>query len=257
MHVTPAALAGTQTVPPGTQAPLPGTEAALIGLAALAVMLIPFLWPFVEQFNAMAHEGAHAVVGSVMGFTLGGVTLDMESNGATAWASAPDTGPRRTLTRFVGYLGPSGFGLCAAKLIETGRVVTVLWLAIFLLVLLLFTIRKSFGIVSVPAAIALLAVVVHNSRDGLEDVHHLRADLAAAAFRCPCRHGARRRCQGCGESQQDYVHSPPDLGPAVAGGHGAGRRHRREMAGPAVIGVSWPASLACSTVHGPGAVKGC
>jgi hypothetical protein len=128
MHAMHAALTGTHTVPPGTQAPLPGMEAVLIGLAALAVMLIPFLWPFVEQFNTMAHEGAHAVVGSVMGFTLAGVTVDMESNGITEWAKAPDTGPRRTLTRFVGYLGPSGFGLCAAKLIETGRVITVLWL---------------------------------------------------------------------------------------------------------------------------------
>jgi hypothetical protein len=190
-----AALAETHTVPPGTLAPLPGTEAVLIGLAALVVMLFPLLWPFVEQFNAMAHEGAHAVVGSVMGFTLAGVTLDMESNGATAWASAPDTGPRRTLTRFVGYLGPSGFGLCAAKLIETGRVVSVLWLAIFLLVLLLFTIRKSFGILSVPAAIALLALVVHYSRDGLETViiYGLTWLLLLSGVRVAIAHGADAR----------------------------------------------------------------
>ena len=192
MHAMHAALTGTHTVPPGTQAPLPGMEAVLIGLAALAVMLIPFLWPFVEQFNTMAHEGAHAVVGSVMGFTLAGVTMDMESNGITEWAKAPDTGPRRTLTRFVGYLGPSGFGLCAAKLIETGRVITVLWLAIFLLVLLLFTIRKSFGIVSVPAAIALLALVVHYSRDGLETViiYGLTWLLLLSGVRVAAAHGA-------------------------------------------------------------------
>ena len=192
MHATPAALAGTPTVPPGTPAPLPGIEAALIGLAALVVMLLPFLWPFVAQFNTMAHEGAHAVVGCLMGFTLAGVTLDMESNGATEWAIAPDTGPRRTLTRFVGYLGPSGFGLCAAKLIETGRVVTVLWLAIFLLVLFLFTIRKSFGIVSVPAAIALLAVVVHYSRDGREEIiiYGLTWLLLLSGVRVAMAHGA-------------------------------------------------------------------
>jgi len=59
---------GTDAPPPGSQAPLPGSEAALIGLAALAVVFIPFLWPLVEHFSAMAHEGAHAVVGSVMGF---------------------------------------------------------------------------------------------------------------------------------------------------------------------------------------------
>jgi Peptidase M50B-like len=131
-------------------------------------------------------------VGTVMGFTLAGVTLDMESNGATGWASAPDTGPRRTLTRFVGYLGPSGFGLCAAKLIETGRAVTVLWLAIFLLVLFLFAIRKSFGIVSVPAAIALLAVVMHYSRDGLEKViiYGLTWLLLLSGVRVAAAHGA-------------------------------------------------------------------
>jgi len=52
------------TVPPGT--------------LALAVVMIPFLWPFAEQFNAMAHEGAHAIVGSALGFTVGGVTVDMD-----------------------------------------------------------------------------------------------------------------------------------------------------------------------------------
>jgi Peptidase M50B-like len=155
---------------PGTEAPLSGSEAVLIGLAALVVVILPFLWPLVEQFNVMAHEGAHAVVGSVMGFGIKSVKLDMESGGATEYVNAPDTGPRRTLTRFVGYLGPSGFGLCAAKLIETGYVVAVLWITIMLLVLLLFVIRKSFAIVSVPAAIALLAVVTRHAHDGLEEV---------------------------------------------------------------------------------------
>jgi hypothetical protein len=160
----------THAPPPGTQAPLPGSEAALVGLAALAVVIIPFLWPLVEQFNVMAHEGAHAVVGSAMGFGIKSVTLDMESRGATDYHRAPDMGPRRTLSRFVGYLGPSGFGLCAAKLIETGHVVTVLWIAIMLLVLLLFSIRKSFAIISVPAVIALLAFVMRHAHDGLEEV---------------------------------------------------------------------------------------
>jgi len=154
----------THAPPPGTQAPLPGSEAALVGLAALAVVIIPFLWPLVEQFNVMAHEGAHAVVGSAMGFGIKSVTLDMESRGATGYHRAPDMGPRRTLSRFVGYLGPSGFGLCAAKLIETGHVVTVLWIAIMLLVLLLFSIRKSFAIISVPA------FVMRHAHDGLEEV---------------------------------------------------------------------------------------
>jgi hypothetical protein len=159
-----------QTPAPGTEAPLSGRDAVLIGLGALAVVTIPFLWPLVEQFNAMAHEGAHAVVGSVMGFGIESVNLHIDNTGETDYKHAPDGGPRRTLTRFVGYLGPSVFGLCAAKLIETGRVVAVLWIAIILLVLLLFLIRKSFGLASVPAAIALMAVATRYTYDGREEV---------------------------------------------------------------------------------------
>ena len=70
-----------------------------------------------------------------MGFGIKSVKLDIESGGETRYVNAPETGPRRTLTRFVGYLGPSGFGLCAAKLIETGHAVAALWIAIMLLVL--------------------------------------------------------------------------------------------------------------------------
>jgi hypothetical protein len=153
---------------PGTQAPLPGPEAAFIGLAAFAVVMIPFLWPLVNQFDTMAHEGAHAAVGSAMGFTVLGVTMDHESNGATYLGSGSNL--RWLPAAFAGYLGPSGFGLGAAKLIETGHAVCVPWVAAILLVLLLFLVRKSFGVVSVPAAIALLAVVMRYAPDGLEEV---------------------------------------------------------------------------------------
>jgi len=34
---------------------------------------------------------------------------------------------------------------------------------------------------------------------------------------------------------QDHSHSPPDLGPAVDGGHAPCRRHRREVAGLAIM----------------------
>jgi hypothetical protein len=177
---------------PGTVAPLSGTEAALIGLAALAVVSIPFLWPLVEQFNVMAHEGAHALVAFAMGFKIASVTIDIDSNGETSYVNDPTTGVRRTLTRFVGYLGPSGFGLCAAKLIEVGRVVTVLWLAILLLVLLLFLIRKSFGIFSVPAAIALLVYVSRHAHDGLEEViiYGMTWLLPLSGVRVAVAHGA-------------------------------------------------------------------
>src|SRR6266481_3187840 len=94
--------------------------------------------------------------------------------------------------RFVGYLGPSGFRLCAAKLIETGHVVTVLWVATVLLVLLLFVIRKSFGMLSVSAAIALLAFVLRHAHDGLEEfiIYGMTWLLLLSGVRVAVAHGA-------------------------------------------------------------------
>jgi Peptidase M50B-like len=164
----------------------------LIGLAALAVVIIPFVWPLAEQFNTMAHEGAHALVGSVMGFGIKYVKVDIDSNGATDYHRAPERGLRRTLTRFVGYLGPSGFGLCAAKLIEHGHVVTVLWIAILLLVLLLFVVRKSFALLSVPAVIALLAYTMRHAHAGLEEIiiYGMTWLLLLSGVRVAVAHGA-------------------------------------------------------------------
>jgi peptidase M50B-like protein len=184
---------GTHEVSQGTQAPLPGAAAALIGVAALVVVLVPFLWPFAEHFNAIAHEGAHALVGGAMGFSLAGVRLYRDASGVTEWGPAtPDTGMRRILTRFVGYLGPSGFGLCTAKLIETGRGVTVLWIVILLLALLFVMIRKSFGIVTVSATIALLALATRYAHTGLEEIlsYGLTWLLLLSGVRVALAHGA-------------------------------------------------------------------
>ncbi len=171
--------------------------------------MIPFLWPLVDQFDTMAHEGAHAIVASVMGFTLLGVTLDSESNGVTSYLGSGN-GPRRLLTGFVGYLGPSAFGLCAAKLIETGHVVSVLWVATILLVLLLFLIRKSFGLVSVPAAIALLAVVMRYAHDGLEEVivYGMTWLLLLSGVRNAVAHGANA---GDARALSGITHLPRQL----------------------------------------------
>jgi hypothetical protein len=192
-------MQATHALLPGAQVPLPGPEVAFIGLAAFAVVMIPLLWPLVNQFDTMAHEGAHAVVASAMGFTVLGVTLDRESNGATSYLAPGRSGSRRLLAAFVGYLGPSGFGLGAAKLIETGHVVCVLWVAAILLVLLLFLVRRSFGVVSVPAAITLLAVVMRYAHDGLEEViiYGMTWLLLLSAVRNAVAHGA-----GAGDAWQ-------------------------------------------------------
>lgn len=156
--------------PFGFQAPLSSGEAVLIGLAAFGVVLIPFLWPLVEHFNVMAHEGAHAAVASLMGLTVNDVHVNIDNTGKTGVKL--NGGLSTVLAGFIGYVGPSAFGVGAAKLISLGDGVEVLWLTIALLVLLLFLIRQSFGILSVPAAIALLVFLIHDE--------HTRTELIAA-----------------------------------------------------------------------------
>jgi hypothetical protein len=162
------ALAAGPHVLPGTQAPLPGIEAVLIGLVALAVVLIPLLWPLAGNFSVMAHEGGHAVAGAFLGFPARGMRLNRNATGATSFPASIG-GLRDVIITLMGYLGPSGFGLCAAKLIERGHVITVLWLAVILLAALLFLIRESFGLVSVPVAIAALALIARYGHTGLEE----------------------------------------------------------------------------------------
>jgi hypothetical protein len=150
--------------------PLPGFEAALIGLAALAVVTAQFLWPFAEHVNVMSHEGAHAVTASVLGFPVLGIRLNPDATGETSYL-APASGLRRTVTSFTGYLGPSAFGLGAAKLIVLGHIIAVLWLSVVFPVLLLLNLAPaSFGLISVPAAIAALCVLIRYGSAGLDVV---------------------------------------------------------------------------------------
>ena len=125
-----------------TQAPLPGLDAALIGLASLVVVVPQILWPLAEHLNVMAHEGTHAITGSILGFGIKGVEINPIAEGGTDYRR-PTLGPRRVVTAFVGYLGPSAFGLAAAKLITLGHIIAVLWLAVIFLVLLLSGVRVA------------------------------------------------------------------------------------------------------------------
>jgi len=111
-----------------TQAPLPGSEIVLIGAITSAVVIAQATWPLVQHFEVMAHEGMHAVVGSFAGRTVTGIELDDKAGGGTGLV--PDSGPGFLLAGFAGYLGPSAFGLLAARMIEFGHIIVVLWVAV-------------------------------------------------------------------------------------------------------------------------------
>ena len=64
---------------------------------------------------------------------------------------------------FVGYLGPSLFGLGAAKLIATGHIVAVVWVTIFLLGVLLMWVVNLWGRFVVLLVAGLVYAVGHHA----------------------------------------------------------------------------------------------
>jgi hypothetical protein len=131
--------------------------AALIGLAVSAVVVLNVFWSFAQHGMVMAHEGGHAAFGALLFRKVHGMELNADG-GNTSIADAGWLG--NILIGFAGYLGPSLFGLAAAKLIELGRIVTVLWLTLFLLVLLLIVVRTAFGVLAVVVAGGLVFLIV-------------------------------------------------------------------------------------------------
>ena len=132
------------------QAPLSGGTAALIGVAALGAIVFDAGWRVVRHFTVMAHEGAHAVIGFLLFREVRGIELHADATGGTD--IVPATGLRGIPIALAGYLGPSAFGLGAAKLIELRYTTLVLWVALFLLAVLLVGLRRSFGLISVVLA---------------------------------------------------------------------------------------------------------
>jgi hypothetical protein len=132
-----------------TQPPLPFGTSLGIGLAALLVVNFPGTWAFIRYFTTMAHEGSHVVMRSLLGFKITGVELKLKN--AAGGTGFDGKGPH-VPSLLIGYLGPSAFGLAAAKLISIGHSVAVLWLALALLVLLLANVRNVFGILAIVVA---------------------------------------------------------------------------------------------------------
>jgi hypothetical protein len=144
----------------GTQAPLPGTETVLIGVAVCLAVIPSASWRVVQHLQVMAHEGMHGITGS-LSRTVQGIELQPTAEGATLMG--PGSGGGFVVAAFAGYLGPSAFGLGAARLIQFGHIVAVLWVTLLLLVLLLVMLRPSFGYVTVPLAGFLIFLVLERT----------------------------------------------------------------------------------------------
>jgi hypothetical protein len=123
------------------QGRLPGPVAVLIGMATAVVVFVPAAWAASKYLYTIAHEGGHALMGSAVGHRITSVTMKRDGSGLTKTAGPP--GLSVFLFQFFGYLGPSALGLGAAKLIQLGHIIAVLWLLLLALAAFLVTARGS------------------------------------------------------------------------------------------------------------------
>ena len=127
-----------------------------------AVVFTDLGWQVARHGAVMAHEGAHALADSLLGRQVNWIALNLSAEQAGATMPKQEGGwSSRVITAFVGYIGPSSFGLGATKLIELGYAVTALWLILFFLGLLLLLLRRSFGMLTVPLAVGLVFAIGH------------------------------------------------------------------------------------------------
>jgi hypothetical protein len=132
------------------QAHLPVSTSVLLGVAALAAATLPGISLVTQYFNTMAHEGAHAAIGSATGRRVNGVSLRGNGDGRTSLSGPHGLG--YLLAGIAGYLGPSAFGLGAAALIHTGHILAVLWLTLVALACLAVLARRNaFGLAMILA----------------------------------------------------------------------------------------------------------
>lgn len=156
------------SVPAQVVSKLPATAAVVVGLISLAVVVMPGSWALLNHFARIAHEGAHAVVGSCLDTRVDGVSLKMrERSGETVVHTVPGSG---FVVAVVGYFGPSGFGLAAAALIAHGQIVLVLWLGVVLLAILLPSLRTVFGVALVFGIGFVLFSIIRSRNPGVEAV---------------------------------------------------------------------------------------
>jgi hypothetical protein len=149
------------------QAPLPTTTSLAIGVAALGAVTVSAVWVMVRHVTVIAHEGAHAVLGSGVGGKVTSVTMRPNGSGLTKVGSLQGRGSTIAYLA-IGYLGPSLFGLGAAKLISVHHPVAVLWLGLLALFILLLVLRNLFSLVCVILTGAALFLVARYAAIGAQ-----------------------------------------------------------------------------------------
>lgn len=121
------------------------STALIIGTFFLGLLTALF-WPLTQHAITIAHEGSHALVGSMSGRKVDSVKLHANGSGVTGLLGAG----RPVVSALFGYVGPSLFGILGAIGLMKGLSPDiVLWVSFGCLVVLLFQVRNFFGVFAV------------------------------------------------------------------------------------------------------------
>jgi len=128
--------------------------------AVLAFVAAVPLWRITTHAITIAHEGGHAMFGSLTGLFVKKVRVDRGGGGSTAYRQEKWSVLQTLAAGLAGYLGPSIFGLAGAWMLVRGiSPRSILLMTLVLLAVLLVMVRNVFGFVAVPATGALVWTV--------------------------------------------------------------------------------------------------
>jgi hypothetical protein len=129
------------------------------------------LWRYTTHAITIAHEGGHAMFGSLTGLLIKRVRIDSDGGGSTEFnKKIKDLTVLQTLAAgLAGYLGPSMFGLAGAWMLAHDMAPrAVLLMTLVMLALILLMVRNLFGFLAVPLTGALVWVVAMRSTEAVQ-----------------------------------------------------------------------------------------
>ncbi len=139
----------------------------LTGLIALLVVTPRWTWRGTGHLDTIAHEGGHALLSYLLGRWGVEVWLFSDTSGLTSSYGRPNR-PVNLLVSAAGYTAPSGLGLGAAVLLDTGHVTATLILTVMALAALFLVVRNMFGILTVVSTGAAVAFVLRSASAGAQ-----------------------------------------------------------------------------------------
>lgn len=136
-------------------------------LAALALVVLPFLWRYTRHVITLVHEAGHAVVALATGRRLNAITLHTDTSGLTVSSGRP-TGIGMIATALAGYLAPSALGLSSLALVQADLTIWALGTAAVVLAGMLVFIRNWWGLVVVALSGAAVAALAYRAEDEMQ-----------------------------------------------------------------------------------------